>query len=62
MIFDPKALQDDELQALRQRNEQRAAQMREWLGERYLCHPDNRIKPIPQERGNVLPLYRRAGF
>lgn len=48
----------DELAAQRERNEARAAAMREALGDRYLCHPDNHIRPVPQERG-VLYLARR---
>lgn len=53
-----EALRDESLEALRQRNEARAAAMREQLGDRWLLHPDNRVRPIPQERGNVLPLVR----
>jgi len=48
----------EELAERRARNEQRVREQIEQLGDRYLCHPDNYIRPVPQERG-VLYLARR---
>lgn len=41
----------DDMKALRERNEQRMAAARERLGDRYLLHPDNRVRPSPKPRG-----------
>lgn len=41
----------EELKALRERNAQRAEEVKQQLGARYLCHPDNRVRPAPQPRG-----------
>ena len=47
----------EDLKALRERNEKRAAEARYRLGRDWLCHPDNRVRPQPQQRG-VLRLAR----
>lgn len=39
-----RALTSDDIIALRQRNEERAAKARQELGERWTCHPSRRVQ------------------
>lgn len=41
------ALTTEDLNELRSRNEQRAAEARERMGDRWSCHPTNRVQKNP---------------
>lgn len=53
-----KSLNDDDLAALRKRNEERAAAAKAKLGRNWVCHPTNQIQIKKQE--SVL-LGRKLG-
>ena len=40
------SLSDEEIAALRQRNEARAQEARKRLGRRWTCHPDNQAQKV----------------
>lgn len=50
-LFKPiqPAISDEELTALRQRNRQRAQALVEAMGDTHVCHPDNRVQPLPED-------------
>jgi hypothetical protein len=42
-------LSDEDLVALRQRNEERAQQAKANLGRRWLCHPENQVQKVQRQ-------------
>lgn len=57
-LFKPiqPAISEEELNALRQRNRQRALALVEAMGDVHVCHPDNRVQPLPEDH----PLRTRS--
>jgi hypothetical protein len=54
------SLKDDDLAALRKRNEERAAAAKAKLGRNWLCHPANKV-PINKQASVLEPLRRKLG-
>lgn len=51
------SLSDEDLAALHQRNEERAQQVKQRMGRRWCCHPDNKVEKVEQQ--SVLHGWKR---